>query len=595
VTQGSVRRRSTLRLSPQDVADGYALACQSLVESDLVVTVPPQEKIERRLTTGRSLPAVNVPAGYDPYQSPSLRRVSLTLPAPSLDNQLDDLSRLETAFRQQTGCEALRASLPQLKQLGNVLRQGDWTVTAIYDLDDDRQPRLVALMPGALPQGAPLWAAAIDIGTTTVTVWLVDLASGQVKAQAAEYNGQIARGEDVISRIIYASRDEASQAEMQHRILETIHGLFDQVCAQASASPGQVFKATVTGNSTMTHLFLGIPAASIRLAPFITAANHIPLLVAREVGLTIHPEASVDCLPGVASYVGSDITAGVLSSGLDELADTAIFIDIGTNGETVLGCRDWLVTCACSAGPAFEGAGVQNGMRATPGAIEEVWVNGQTFEPSYRTIENARPRGLCGSGLISLMAELFLTGVLDKAGHINLSLPTQRVRQGAHGPEYVVAWGDETQEGRDIAISAVDIDNLLRAKAAIYAGFAVLADRVGLSLEAVDQVLIGGSFGRYINVEKAVQIGLLPDMPWERFKFLGNTAVRGAYLALLDRQARARLDAIASKMTYIELSADNSFYEAFMSAMFLPHTDLARFPSVKAKNNEPQMDTDKHR
>jgi uncharacterized 2Fe-2S/4Fe-4S cluster protein (DUF4445 family) len=192
------------------------------------------------------------------------------------------------------------------------------------------------------------------------------------------------------------------------------------------------------------------------------------------------------------------------------------------------------------------------------------------------------------------MAELFLTGVLDKAGHINLSLPTRRVRQGAHGPEFVVAWADETQEGRDIAISAVDIDNLLRAKAAIYAGFAVLADRVGLSLESVDQVLIGGSFGRYINVEKAVQIGLLPDMPpasgarrgmWERFKFLGNTAVRGAYLALLDRQGRARLDAIASRMTYIELSADNSFYEAFMAALFLPHTDLARFPSVKAKNH----------
>jgi uncharacterized 2Fe-2S/4Fe-4S cluster protein (DUF4445 family) len=586
VTQGSVRRRSTLRLSPQDVADGYALACQSLVESELVVTVPPQEKIERRLVTGRSLPAVNVPAGYDPLQSPSLRRVSLTLTAPSLDNQVDDLSRLQTAFRQQTGCEALRVSLPQLKQLGTVLRQGDWTVTAIYDLDDDRHPRLVALLPGALPEEAPLWTAAIDIGTTTVTVWLVDLASGQVKAQAAEYNGQIARGEDVISRIIYASRDEASLAEMQRRVLETIHGLLDQVCAQAGASPGQVFKAIMTGNSTMTHLFLGIPATSIRLAPFITAANHIPPLVAREVGLAIHPEASVDCLPGVASYVGSDITAGVLSSGLDELADTAIFIDVGTNGETVLGCRDWLVTCACSAGPAFEGAGVQDGMRATHGAIEEVWVNGQTFEPSYRTIENARPRGLCGSGLISLMAELFLTGVLDKAGHINLSLPTRRVRQGAHGPEYVVAWADETQDGRDIAISAVDIDNLLRAKAAIYAGFAVLAEQVGLSLEAVDQVLIGGSFGRYINVEKAVQIGLLPDMPWERFKFLGNTAVRGAYLALLDRQARARLDAIASRMTYIELSADNSFYEAFMAALFLPHTDLARFPSVRAKNEE---------
>ncbi len=389
VTEGRVRRRSSLRLSPQDVADGYALACQSLVESDLVVSVPPQEKIERRLTTGRSLPPVTVPAGYDPRQSPSLRRVSLTLPAPSLDNQVDDLSRLQMAFHQQTGCKNLRVSLAQLKRLGAVLRQGEWTVTVIYDLDDEPQPRLVALLPGALTGDAPLWTAAIDIGTTTVTVWLVDLASGQVKAQAAEYNGQIAHGEDVISRIIYASRDETSQAELQRRVLETIHALLEQACAQAGASPDQVYRASVAGNSTMTHLFLGIPAASIRLAPFITAANRIPPMLAREVGLAIHPEASVDCLPGVASYVGSDITAGVLSSGLDELPETAIFIDIGTNGETVLGCRDWLVTCACSAGPAFEGAGVQDGIRATPGAIEEVWVNGLTFEPSYRTIEGA--------------------------------------------------------------------------------------------------------------------------------------------------------------------------------------------------------------
>jgi uncharacterized 2Fe-2S/4Fe-4S cluster protein (DUF4445 family) len=256
---------------------------------------------------------------------------------------------------------------------------------------------------------------------------------------------------------------------------------------------------------------------------------------------------------------------------------------VGTNGETVLGNREWLVTVACSAGPAFEGGGVLTGMRATKGAIEEVWINGDTFEATYRVIGGVKPRGICGSGLISLLAEMFLTGVVDKGGHVNTSLPTPRVREGEHGPEYVVAWANETGHGRDITLTHVDIDNLLRAKAAIYAGFTVLADSVGVPLDTVDQLLVGGSFGKYINVEKAVEIGLLPDIPWDRFHFLGNTSVRGAYLALLDRRARARIKDIAARMTYIELSADNTFYEAFTSALFLPHTDLSRFPTVQAE------------
>jgi uncharacterized 2Fe-2S/4Fe-4S cluster protein (DUF4445 family) len=346
------------------------------------------------------------------------------------------------------------------------------------------------------------------------------------------------------------------------------------------AEPNDIVKAVVAGNSTMIHLFLGLPAASIRLAPFVPAVNDVPPLSAAEVGLAVNPEAVVDCLPGVASYVGADITAGVLSAGADEGEQLTLFLDVGTNGEMVLGTSAWLATCACSAGPAFEGAGVVDGMRATRGAIEEVWINSASFEPSYRVIGNEKPRGICGSGLISLLAEMFLTGVVDKAGNVKLDLPTPRAREGEHGPEYVVAWAKETAHGRDIAISRVDTDNLIRAKAAIYAGFTVLAERVGAPLTAVERVLIGGSFGKYINVEKAVQIGLLPDLPWDRFHFLGNTAVRGAYRALLDPAARKHIQEIAARMTYIELSADNSFYEAFMSALFLPHTDANLFPSV---------------
>jgi uncharacterized 2Fe-2S/4Fe-4S cluster protein (DUF4445 family) len=300
------------------------------------------------------------------------------------------------------------------------------------------------------------------------------------------------------------------------------------------------------------------------------------------VGLNINPLATVDCLPGVASYVGSDITAGVLSTNMDHATQITLFMDVGTNGEIVLGSSEWLVSCACSAGPAFEGAGVLNGMRATRGAIEEIWINSKTLEPTYRVIGGGKPTGICGSGLISLLAEMFMTGVIDKAGYLNVHLDIERIREGEHGAEYVIAWAKETHSGKDISITHVDIDNLLRAKGAIFAGYSVLANSVGIPLEMIEQMLVGGSFGKYINVEKAIQIGLLPDLPWENIRFLGNTSVRGAYYALLDKRARERVDEIASRMTYIELSADNSFYEAFMSALFLPHTDLALFPSVEA-------------
>ncbi len=586
VEEGSVRRRSTLRLSAEDVAAGYALACQSVVEGDARIHVPPQEKIERRLTTDRTAAEVEVPVGYDPAADQTTRRINLTLSPPTTDDQTDDWSRLQTALRQQADLAAVRAPLSVLRRFGGVLREGDWQIAAVIDAEDWDCPncpaRLIDLTPGHAPEDAPLWGAAIDIGTTTVSLWLVDLMTGEVRAQVAEYNGQIARGEDVISRIIYAEKSEENRAEMRTLVLDTINELAERAAKRVAAEPSQVVKATIAGNSTMIHLLLGIPAESIRRSPFVTAINHVPPLTAQEVGLAIHPEAEVDCLPGTASYVGADISAGVLSSGMDDTTAVTLFLDVGTNGETALGSHEWLVTCACSAGPAFEGAGVMHGMRATRGAIEEVWVDGRTYEPTARVIGGVKPRGLCGSGLISLLAEMFLTGVIDKSGHVNVDLDTPRTRRGEHGGEYVVAWADETQDGRDIVITDVDIDNLLRAKAAIYAGFTVMAEGVGVPLEMVEQVLIGGAFGKYINVEKAVQIGLLPDMPWENFHFLGNTSVRGAYLALLSREARARVRDIAARMTYIELSADNTFYDAFMSALFLPHTDLTRFPTVEA-------------
>ena len=583
VESGGVRRRSTIRLTAADIEAGYALACQSVVEGDAAILVPEEEKIERRLVTDKTARAISVPFPYECARDQTVRAFFLPLDPPTLDDAVDDFARLERALAPH-GVDNLEAPLPLLKELGARMRDAEWQVTAIIETDNWRQPqgppRLIELIPGADAEVC-LYGVAIDVGTTTVSVYLVDLLTGEVVDSAAEYNGQIRRGEDVISRIIYAGKNNGL-GELGALVRETINEVLNRLVQRNHVDPLQIYKATVAGNTTMMHLFIGLPPTSIRLTPYIPAVNHPLPLLAADVGLGIHPLAAVDCLPGVASYVGADITAGVLASGLANAEELTLFIDVGTNGEMVLGTREWLVTCACSAGPAFEGAGVVCGMRATRGAIEEVWINGQTYEPTYRVIGGARPKGICGSGLISLVAELFITGVVDKGGKFKMEFGTPRLREGEHGSEYVVAWASETDSGRDIVITKVDIDNLMRAKAAIYAGFTVLAQSVGVDLADVQRLLIGGAFGKYINVEKAVQIGLLPDMPWDRFNFLGNTSVMGAYMALLSREARAQVKAIAEKMTYLELSADNTFYDAFTSALFLPHTEMQRFPTVAA-------------
>jgi uncharacterized 2Fe-2S/4Fe-4S cluster protein (DUF4445 family) len=566
-----------MRLSAADLDAGYALACQTVVESDLEIFVPPQEEITRHLTTEKTAAKVSVPFEYDWRVHQTIAKYFVEIEPPTLADNTDDLARLERELARSYDLRDVYAPLSVLRTLARTVRDAEWRVTVVIDRGSGR-PRIVDVLPG--DQTLSLYGAAVDIGTTTVTVYLVDLFTGEVVETAADYNGQIKRGEDVISRIVFASKGNGL-VELQSLVVNTINKLVERVTLRRKIKSHEICKMTIVGNSTMMHILLGLPPEQIRLTPYITTINHPPTVVAHELNLNIHPQAPVDCLPGVASFMGADITAGVLSSGTHDADKVTLFLDIGTNGEMVFGTREWLVSCACSAGPAFEGAGVYHGMRATTGAIEEVYINQKTYEPTYRVIGGGKPRGLCGSGLISLIAEMFITGVTDKAGNINLTLPTPRVRQGEHGAEYVIAWASESDTGADIVITKPDVDNLLRAKAAIYAGYVILAHSVGMTLKDVEQMLIGGSFGQYLNIEKAIEIGLLPDLPWERFHFLGNTAARGAYMALLRRDARDEVAAIAKKMTYLELAADNAFNDQFMAALFLPHTDMTQFPSVE--------------
>lgn len=576
IDSGKVRRRSTIRLNSDDVNAGYALACQALIEGDAVISIPDQERIERRLVTEHTARAVELPYEYAPDKQQSIQTFRLSMHPPSLEDSQDDFSRLCGSFR-ELGYDPIEIPLPILQRFGSVLRESDWKPYVLLEASTPGtgRARLIAIDPAPFhPYGV-----ALDIGTTTVTAYLVDLISGKVKGSAAEYNGQIARGEDVISRIIYAGKGDGLN-ELGALVRETIQVLLEKLQRRTGVLPEDIYKVTVAGNTTMIHLFLRLPPETIRMTPYIPAVNHPPPFLAGDLDLAFHPLASVDCLPGVASYVGADISAGVLASGLAESDSLTLFIDVGTNGEIVLGTREWMLTCACSAGPAFEGAGVVDGMRATEGAIEEVWVHSDSYEPTYRVIGSGNPRGICGSGLISLLSELFVTGVIDRSGSAKLDLDTPRVREGEHGPEYVVVWSDETETGRDIVLTKVDVNNLMRAKAAIYAGYSVLASSIGVDLADVQQVLVGGAFGKYINVENAIKIGLLPDLPWDSFHFLGNTSALGAYLGLLSNESREQIREIATRMTYMELSADNTFFDAFTAALFLPHTDITRFPSV---------------
>jgi uncharacterized 2Fe-2S/4Fe-4S cluster protein (DUF4445 family) len=576
VESGSARRRSTIRLSAEDIEAGYALACQTVVEGDLTVTIPDQERIERRLVTDKAARKIVVPFEYSPEMQ-SVRGIQLELTPPNLEDSLDDHARLMKGL-ERAGYPSVQISLGVLKKIGETLRAADWRPHLILDVGsgDAKDARVIDLAAEPIPP----YGLALDIGTTTVSAYLVDLTTGEVRGNAAEYNGQISRGEDVISRIIFAGKGDGL-TELGTLVRATIDTLLERLRKRTGIAPEAIHKVTVAGNTTMIHLFLGLPPESIRRTPYIPATNHPPVYLAKDLDLPFHPEASVDCLPGVASYVGADISAGVVASGLAEQDALTLFIDVGTNGEIVLGTQEWMLTCACSAGPAFEGAGVVDGMRATTGAIEETWIHSTTYEPTCRVIGDSKARGICGSGLISLLSELFSTGVIDRGGNFKIGLDTERVREGEHGPEYVVVWAAETEHGSDICITKVDVDNLMRAKAAIFAGFSVLAESVGVDLADVQQVLIGGAFGKYINVENAVKIGLLPDLAWDRFHFLGNTAVLGAYMALLSSQVRTQIEDVADRLTYMELSADNTFYDAFTAALFLPHTEIGRFPSVE--------------
>jgi len=556
-----------------DAAAGWVLACSSRVAGDVSLRVPASEEAEGRIVAeggaGRAAGPID----------PIARRLRIEVEAPSLENSFSDLERVERAIAAAGGPREVTAGLGVLRALAGALRSGPGAMAAtVQDPGDGRPPELIRILPGDAPAALGL---AVDVGTTTVAVQLVDLSTGHVVAAASDWNRQIDRGLDVISRINYA-RVAARREELRLLALDTLNALIGRCASERGIGTGEIEAAALAGNPTMVHLLLGLDPEYIRLEPYTPTVNRLPPLRAGEAGLAMHPEALVVVAPGIGSYVGGDIVAGLLETALAGPAgEPRLFLDIGTNGEIVLGNGEWLMACACSAGPAFEGAGIGCGMRAARGAIERIRIDPSTGRVEFSTVGGGRPRGICGSGIVDLLAEMRRAGIIDPSGKLDPGRPgVGPAAPGSRDLAWEVVGAADAEGGRRIAVSESDLGNLLRTKAAVYAGCALMLKAAGLRDGDISGVDVAGGFGRYLDIPKAIEIGMLPDIPLERYAYLGNTSLAGARAMLLSGEARRKVLDLAGRITYLELNTDPSYMDEYTGALFLPHTDAARFPSV---------------
>jgi uncharacterized 2Fe-2S/4Fe-4S cluster protein (DUF4445 family) len=586
VESGAIEHEPTGALSPAELAAGWILACHCRISDDVTLRVPePQEDGAQIVTEASPHPGTAFPA-----REPIVSRLRVAVEPPAPESALSDADRLARAIRTAGGPREAACGLGVLRTLAAALRAGGPDVTVSLAAEDGAGPsEIVRVEPGDATDRA--LGLAIDIGTTTCAVQLVDLRSGHVAGTAADYNGQIERGLDVISRINYAKAPERLE-ELRARVLRTLNDLVGTVCAGRRVPPPAIDAAVVAGNPTMIHLALGLDPEHIRLEPYTPTVNRAPVLRASEVGLAMNPAGRVAFAPGVGSYVGGDITAGLLQTALaTEDPAVRLFLDIGTNGEIVLGNGEWLMACACSAGPAFEGAGIRCGMRAATGAIERIRIHPETGRATVAVVGGGRPKGICGSGMFDLLAELWAAGRLTPAGKLDAARDDASVRAAGAGSRdraYCVVPAEESGTGEAIVVTESDLQNLLRTKAALYSACALMLKHAGLADADVTQVCVAGGFGRFLDIRKAVAIGMLPDLPPERYTVLGNASLAGARALLVSGEARRRAAALAGRMTYLELNTVPSYMDEYTAALFLPHTDRSRFPSARSVVEPPR-------
>jgi uncharacterized 2Fe-2S/4Fe-4S cluster protein (DUF4445 family) len=586
VLDGAVEALKVDKVHDAARAAGFVLACQSEILSDAIIEVPqakvgrkviPRDEAERMRLTATPMES---PVAYE--NNPMVVQILMEPPAPTPEDNVSDFERLARTFKTDHDLSPVTADLDVLREMPMQLREESWKVTAIVQPDDCTNAeapiyRLRQVWPSHQKRRSV--ALAVDIGTTSLWGELVNLDTGEVLARASRYNPQISMGDDVISRIVFALKRDGLEKLQQH-VVKGLNEIIEETVAASGIRRDNINYMVAAGNTVMTHLFLGLFPKFLRESPYVPVAQNIEAVPSNTLGLHLPRHAFVRVFPGVASYVGGDIVSGVLANGMWDSDEMTLFIDIGTNGEIVAGNRDLMMTASCSAGPAFEGGGLEYGMRAAPGAIEGILIDPETLEPMIKTIEGKPAMGICGSGIINIISQMLKIGILNQNGKYAADLQSKRLREGRSGMEYVVCRGPETGIGEDIVLTEVDLDNILRAKGAMFSGYTCLLQKIGLSVDALDRVIIAGAFGSFINLDHAVTIGLLPDIPREKFAFIGNSSLKGARLAALDRTLFDRARVIARSMTNVELSEDPSYMDNFMAALFLPHTRGELFPSV---------------
>ena len=569
---------------------GYRLACLTKVTEDVVVRIPVESSIDKSVMTLQATPRRTARIQQMDFErlkeeghfTPPVEKLFLQLNPPDAQNNLPDVTRLVEHLKTDAGERGLEVTLPVIRKISHVLREEDFNVTAtlMRPVRDDGKNIILNVQSGDCTDAN--YAIAMDIGTTTIYGQLVDLATAKCLGEAGDFNSQISYGEDVISRIVYTEKGDGLE-RLQKVVLQTINSVLEKIFKKTKIDKENVSTITLSGNTTMTQLFLKVEPRYIRRAPYVPTASLYPPLSAKDIGLEINDHAIALIYPQVSSFVGGDIVAGVMGSGMYQDEELTLFLDIGTNAELVVGNKDWLACTACSAGPAFEGGGIEFGMRAAKGAIEDFSIDPITFRPMIFTIGDVRPKGICGSGLITMAAVLFETGVINNRGKFNRELETRRIRQRNEVWEYVVAWKDETQLDRDISITEPDLDNLIRAKGAIYSGCMTLLEEVGLTMDSVERIILAGGFGSYIDLEKAMIIGLLPEIDAEKVVFIGNGSLMGARMSSLTNKIRQDVVSVTKMMTNFELSETPSYMDNYIAAMFLPHTEIEKFPRLRAR------------
>ena len=586
--EGELDTLRSRHISDEEYAAGWRLSCNSKVIGDCTVLVPDIASAyqSRMKTADLSSPKeiaifedaqANLKASGIAFEN-DFMALDLQMAPPTPDDTMPDIERFVWAIQAELSDCEVEVPYAVMVKLAHVLRENDFHVCVKGEL---RLGRFIC-MEVCAPADTQVVGCAIDIGTTTVTMVFVDMKTGKILAKGSSGNGQIRFGADVINRIIEQSRPGGKKKLQDAIVKETLVPIMANLCKSSGVSPKSILRLSIGSNTTMNHLLLGVDADPVRMDPYIPSFFAWKGLLAGDLKLPANPLAPVILAPNIGSYVGGDITAGTLASGIWDKDEMSLFIDLGTNGEIVFGNRDFLMSCACSAGPAFEGGDISCGMRATDGAVEAVTIDRETMEPALTIVgePGQKPVGICGSGIIDIISELFRCGIIDAKGLFNRE--GKRVLRDEHGMgRYVLAFAEESETGREVSINEVDIDNFIRAKGAIYSGIDTLLQSVDMTPDCIDTVMVAGGIGSGINMKNAINIGMLPDVELEKYHYIGNSSLTGAYAMVMSDSACDKCHEVGANMTYLELSTYPGYMDSFVAACFLPHTNASLFPNSK--------------